>query len=283
VNSEVAPLDASQTHKARISPKLGFIWTPWKDTALRGMHTRSLGGVFFDNSIRLEPTQVAGFNQAFRSLIPESVAGLIGGTEFKTYGVALDQKFKTGTYLTLAGELLTSEADRGFGAYDRFAGSLAATPMTVRQRTEFEEKTLALTVNQLVDENFVLGATYRLSDARLHLTLQDIPAAFGSPALNEATLHQFRPYVLFHHPCGFFTQFESVWYRQANRGYATDIPGDDFWQFNIYAGYRFPRRKAEVRVGVLNCGNQNYQLNPLNLYQEFTRVRTFAATLRFNF
>jgi hypothetical protein len=51
---------------------------------VRGAYTRSLGGIYHDNSVRLEPTGVAGFNQAFRSLIPESVAGPVPATEFET-------------------------------------------------------------------------------------------------------------------------------------------------------------------------------------------------------
>ena len=47
-------------------------------------------------------------------------------------------------------------------------------------------------------------------------------------------------------------QNASLWTQQSNRGYTTDIPGDDFWQHNIYAGYRFLGRRAEARVGLLN-------------------------------
>ena len=82
------------------------------------MYTRSLGGVFFDNSVRLEPTQIAGFNQAFRSLIPESVVGTIPGSRFETFGVALDQKFNRGTYLTAVGQILKSKADALVGVFN---------------------------------------------------------------------------------------------------------------------------------------------------------------------
>jgi outer membrane receptor protein involved in Fe transport len=61
------------------------------------------------------------------------------------------------------------------------------------------------------------------------------------------------------------------------------MPGDDFWQFNIYAGYRFFHRRAEATLAVLNITNEDYQLNPLNIYDEFPQRRTVMARLRLNF
>ena len=50
-----------------------------------------------------------------------------------------------------------------------------------------------------------------------------------------------------------------------------------------YAGYRFPRRMAEVKVGLLNITGQDYRLNPLNLYYDLPRQRTLAVSLKFYF
>ena len=91
-------------------------------------------------------------------------------------------------------------------------------------------------------------------------------------------------YGIYQCPCGFFGEFDAIWSRQSNRGYGSPgEPGDDFWQFNVFVGYRFPRRLAEVRVGVLNLTDQNYMLNPLNLTVDLPRDRTFLASLRFSF
>ena len=87
----------------------------------------------------------------------------------------------------------------------------------------------------------------------------------------------------YNHPCGFFAQGEALWYAQTNKGYTPGEPGDDFWQFNAYVGYRFLRRKAEVTLGLLNFTDQNYSLNPLNLYNELPRSRTLAVRLQLNF
>jgi len=51
----------------------------------------------------------------------------------------------------------------------------------------------------------------------------------------------------------------------------------------LLAGYRFFRRHAQVQVGVLNLTGRNYELNPLNLYTELPRTRTFTASCQFHF
>ena len=61
------------------------------------------------------------------------------------------------------------------------------------------------------------------------------------------------------------------------------LPGEDFWQFNVWAGYRFARRRAEVRIGLLNITDQEYQLNPLNLHAVLPHDRTLAVNVRFSF
>ena len=61
------------------------------------------------------------------------------------------------------------------------------------------------------------------------------------------------------------------------------MPGDDSWQFNAWAGYRFWRRRAEITMGVLNLADQDYRLSPLNLTQDLPRDRTFFARARWSF
>jgi len=53
--------------------------------------------------------------------------------------------------------------------------------------------------------------------------------------------------------------------------------------FGLFAGYRFRRRYAELRLGLLNMFDADYRLNPLNLYPELPRGRTLAVSLRLNF
>ncbi|HUA69206.1 MAG TPA: hypothetical protein VMA13_11720, partial [Candidatus Saccharimonadales bacterium] len=99
----------------------------------------------------------------------------------------------------------------------------------------------------------------------------------------KGVLQQVDLTAIYNHPSGFFAEGEALWSGQSNQGYTPDEPGDDFWQFNLYAGYHFLRRKGEISVGLLNVTGQDYNLNPLNIYNELPRSRTLAVSLQFNF
>jgi len=245
--------------------------------------------VFYDTSVRLEPTQIAGFNQAFRSIVPESVAGLVPGSSFETFGLGYDQKLPTRTYFSAVGELLYSRGSRTIGTLDAFGPILLDVPSGVRQSLDYRERSLTLTLNQLLGDDFAVGASYRLSDAVLDDKVPAISpalsASFSATANREvrAVLHQLDLYALFNHRSGFFSKVEAIWSAQSNEGYAFNLPGDNFWQFNVFVGYRFPRRHAEVQVGLLNITDQDYRLNPLNLYSDLPRERTLFASFKLNF
>ncbi len=283
VNIDDPPVIGAETEKDQVSPKAGFVWSITKKTFLRGAYTRSLGGVFFDSAVRLEPTQVAGFQQAYRSFIPESVVGLVAGSRFETYNLGLDHQFGTNTYVGIEGEYLDSTAERALGGlqYGLFSPAPAA-PSTSPEQLKYREKSVVATLNHLLGREWSLGARYRLTHSDLEHAFLRVPGG-AKDFTEEATLHQVNLYAIYNLPCGFFSQFNSLWNQQSNPNYATPRPGDDFWQFNIFVGYRFPRRLAEVRLGVLNLTDRDYQLNPLTLYNELPRERTFTASLKFNF
>ena len=290
-NFRSPPISSGEETHGRVSPKIGLIWTPAQDTTVRAAYTRSLSGASFDQSFQLEPSQVAGFSQTYRSLIPESVAGASSGAMLESFGVAIDQKFATRTYVGLTAELLRSDVDRQHGTYDLV--TIPAMPLPVvgfapsstRESLEYEERTFSATVNQLVGREWSFGGRYRLSQADLTVRYPDIKRTLAnSPASDtSAVLNQVTFFAIYNHPVGFFAQLESLWTSQSNQGYQPDIPGDNFWQFNAFAGYRFPRRRAEIRVGLLNISGQDYRLNPLNLTTELPRERTFVMNFKFSF
>ena len=63
----------------------------------------------------------------------------------------------------------------------------------------------------------------------------------------------------------------------------TPVPGDEFPQLNLLAGYRFKGQRGEIAIGGLNLTGENYHLNPVNLYTELPRERVFYASLRLRF
>ena len=287
-NYRFAPLSAKTETSHYLLPKAGVIWTPLKDTTLRAAYAESVGGASFDQSFQLEPTQVAGFNQAFRSLIPESVSGANAGAMFTSYGVSLEQKFPTGTYAAITGELLESTVDRKLGAFE-FVDGEGPFIGTLSERLAFRERSLSASLHQLLGRDWALGALYRLSRAELTDEYPEVSDAIGTlssfPARQRlaGTLQTMNLQVIFQHPSGWFSQIRVTWTHQANAGYQPARPDADFWQWDWLAGYRFPKRRAEILVGLLNFTGQDYRLSPLNLRTDTPRERTFTAQFRFLF
>ena len=291
VNHRSPPLDRGEGDLNQVSPKAGFIWTPGLRSTVRFAYTRSVAGASFDQSFQLEPTQVAGINQSFRSIIPESVVGAGAGSRFETFGLAFDQSWAGGTYLGVSGDVLNSKANRVVGVFDFTEAHDFTVPGRTRERLEFQERSLTVTVNQLLGQEWAVGARYRFSDADLTSEFPQIPDAvtvaagtsFAPRQRVKARLHDLELQVTHQMPSGWFSQAQAVWNHQSSSGYQPNLASEDFWQFNIFAGYRFPGRRAEIRLGVLNLTDQDYRLNPLTLYNEKPRERTFVARLRFNF
>ena len=70
-----------------------------------------------EDSVRLEPTLVGGFNQALRTLIPESVTGTVDAGRDNRLNLGIEQKLGRGTYLAAVANYLTSDVDRSVGIF----------------------------------------------------------------------------------------------------------------------------------------------------------------------
>lgn len=287
-NLDLPPLTPSQESRGRLSPKAGLTLSPWNNGALQLAWTRSLGGVYFDDAVRLEPTHTAGFIHSYRSLIPESAAGLVPGTEFETWGAGFDQKFPTSTYAGLRAERLTSTGSRSVGAFYNagvFPEPEIAT--STRQTLDFEENSLSVYLSQLIGADVSAGARYRLSEAKLRGRFPQLPSRLPGLASLEQTeravLGNLSLQAAYQHESGFFAQWTSDWFHQSNAGYQTARPGERFWQHSVYVGWKFRRRQAEVRLGIVNLTDQDYRLNPLSNPVYLSRERTFISSLRLNF
>ena len=264
-NYRNAPIAATENSRSRVSPKAGLIWNPVGRLTLRAAYTRSLGGVSFDESVQLEPNQVAGFNQVFRSIIPESVVGSVAAPTYENAGFLIENKFETGTYVGLQTVLLRSNVDRQIGTFD--ASFLPGpdtlivpfVPSSTSQKLRYEEQALLFTLNQLLGNEWSLGASYRVTFSDLQTLFADIPRSISPVAdtRQKATLHQAQVFAIYNHSSGFFGRLEAYWARQSNVGYAPDIPGDEILQFNAYAGYRFRRNYGDITLGFLDMTDQD--------------------------
>lgn len=288
-NFRTAPLSLRGETVDHLSPKAGLVWTPFDTATLRFAYTRSLAGASLDQSHQLEPSQVAGINQSFRSLIPESVAGANAGAKFETYGLFWDQKLRGETYVGMGGELLSSKVNRTVGAFASVNEEISEFAITsgLREHLRFYEQAAFFTVDQLVGRDWAFGGRYRVSSVDYSDEFPRVPNGlifenFSTRTHVESLLHRLTLQANYNHPSGFFGRVAGDWYHQSNQGYAPKRPGDEFWQVHAFAGYRTPNRRIEVAVGVLNLTDRHYRLNPLTLYSELPRERTMIVRLRLN-
>jgi len=288
-NFRTAPLSREENTIASLLPKAGVIWSPGREATVRFAYTRSLAGASLEQSYQLEPSQVAGFVQSFRSLMPESVAGANAGAQFETFGLAFEQKLATRTYWGVSGEILNSVVRRRTGAFLSDGAVLDnAAPFGLQEHLDYQERSVIFSVSQLVGEEWSFGVRYRLSDADLKDDFVEVPDGLDFQNFQprqhlESVLHQLAFSARYNHRCGLFAEGEALWFHQSNMNYSPDRPGETFWYFNAVAGYRFPRRKAELALALLNLTSQNYRLNPLNTYNDVPRERTLALRLQLSF
>lgn len=290
LNFESPPFQNVETDKGRLSPKFGLDWVLPEGTRLRAAYTHSMGGVINDSSTTIEPTEVGGFNQAYRSLIPQSAGfGTPPALVFNTYGVGVDHKFPTGTYVDAEAQMLTSQGNQLIGAYSEPNPS-TLTLSDLSQEQYFNEKDAFASINQLICKEASIGARFSLTS--VDLTANDFSPAAGVnyPQHENSTLDELSLYLNYYVPCGFFARVEGNWFAQHNAniyynsaGAALAEPGANFWQCNIYGGYRFLKRHGEVMVGVMNVFNQDYNVDPVTYFLEQAHNREFVASLKFNF
>ncbi len=291
-NSMLAPLSNQQNALHQLSPKLALVWTPQKNSTIRVAYTRSLSGVDLDQSVRLEPSQIAGFVQAYRTLFPDALTGGVSGQKHETADVSFEHVFATRTYIALGGQCLWSKADEDVGAFKVVGISPFTGFSQLNERLAFHEFSADASVHQLLGERFSVGARYRLAKAQLDTTFPGINPAVGPlngftlspiPSRQSGLIQTISLDGTYRLPCGFFARTQIGWWSQQLADGLRGSPGDNFWQLNLEAGYRSPHQHLELTLGLLNLADQNYRLSPINLYPDLPRERTFALRLKLNF
>lgn len=282
------PLSADELRQTQWSPKFGATWAPWSEGHLRMAYARSLGGLEFAQSLRLEPVEVAGFTQSYRNLASPAAVGILTGLPQDIAGVGFDQAFQSRTFVGVLAERRSTAGERALGAVSN--SSLLPSPDSIGligQKVDYREDTLGVYADQLLGNRWAAGVHYTISMADLVTRFPDLPPGLpGSAELSSdvtSTLGQLQLWLAFNHESGFFARWASSFYHQHGEGYGTARPDESFWQQDVWVGYRFPRRRAEIRLGVLNLTDEDYRLNPINDYRPLPRERTFEASLRLNF
>lgn len=282
------PVSGEERRHSQWSPKVGVQWAPWTGGQLRAAYARSVGGQDFAQSLRLEPVEVAGFVQAHRNVAPMAVAGVLTGLPRDVVGVGFDQEFATRTYAGFTVEQLRTSGDRRVGALrNATLQFIPDEPISLVQDLEYREETVSAYVHQLWGDRWVTGVRYTLSRADFATSYPELPSQLaGLPDVTRderAVLGQLELSAGFNHESGVYARWASVFHHQTSESGGLGLPSETFWQHDVWVGYRFPRRRAELRLGILNLTDEDYRLNPLNEYRPIVRTRTFEAALRINF
>ncbi len=291
------PVNDEQREEQQVSGKLGFTMTPSPWFHLRGVYAEGLGGVTFDESVRLEPSQVAGFSQAYRTILSESIAGSVEAPLFKTWGLGIDGKLPSRTWWGATFKVIEQDVDRTIGAFSGyelgvFPNTPAYFPDGTSQQLAYRECALGATLNQLIGDEFSVGLAYQITRSDLRTTYPELPAnsRVAPEQKDHATLQELSISGNWNSPSGFFATLEANAFAQDldadSRGLTpatTPRDGDSFWQFNALVGYRFWRNQGAVTLGILNIGDTDYQLSPLTPYGEIVRGRTAVIACRLNF
>jgi tetratricopeptide (TPR) repeat protein len=287
VNTAIAPVSSDRERQDRVSPKAGIIWSPSPSSSLRASYTKSLAGSGLGQSVRLEPTQVAGLLQTFRDPVPFSLVGELDGADLETSEVLWEGRFNK-TYLSVGGQRLVAERDRRQGLFLSDVNyDLPPTLGLIREEVRFQEDALELSAHQLIGDGWSFGVRYRLGYAELKRSFPEYPG-LGVGGVETSTdwrgwLHTLGLNGLYRHPSGLFARAEGILFVQDRQREGNTAPGDSFWQVNFLAGYRFPKQRAEIGLGVLNILDTDYRLDPINHYADQPRSRTFYARLLINF
>jgi hypothetical protein len=287
VNTTTAPVTTETEYQSRLGPKAGIVWSVSPTSTIQASYTATLTGVGFGQSVRLEQTQVAGLLQTYRAPVPPSIVGPLDGADLETAEILWNGRFRD-TYLSLGGQWLKAERDRKLGLFLSDPNyDPGPTPGLIEEQVHFQEYALGASAHQLVGDEFSFGVQYRLSYAQLKRSFPEYQGlGFGGVDDNsdwQGWLQTLSLSGLYRHPSGVFARAEGVLFAQDREQDGASLPGDTFWQVNLSVGYRFPKQKAEVSVGVLNLLDNDYQLDPINQYAEQPRSRTFFARVLLNF
>jgi hypothetical protein len=287
------PVNNKQRREEQVSAKAGFILSPSRWFTMRGVYTEALGGVTFDESVTLEPVQLAGFNQAYRTVLSESIAGSVETPKFKIWGLSVEGALPSHTWWGGSFNVIDQEVNRTVGVFSGYdLGNVSTVapawfPDSTKQRLAYREQSFQAVINQLLGTEFAVGALYRVTKSELRNTFPEILTSLkpGADIRDEATLHELSLYCNWNSPRGLFARLEANWYSQHLADDPNELPrnGDDLWQINAQVGYRFNRNRAEISVGMLNINDADYRLSPLNPYGDIPRERAAVVRCRFTF
>ena len=223
------------------SPKLGLFWNLTPATTLRIAAFRTTQGPFISRQNiqpRLEPTQVAGFNQFFY--------GTEGERAWR-YGAALDHSFSANLFA--GAEVSRRDIDFPFLDFT----TLPPASITV----DVAQDLARAYVNWVVNDRTGFAAEYRYERT-------DNDGQFLGEAFSELRTQRLPVRASYHHPKGFYATATATYVRQQGT-FAAALPflppyegRDSFWVLDASIGYRLRNRAGVVSVVMNNLLDEKF-------------------------
>ncbi|NIB42541.1 TonB-dependent receptor [Pseudomaricurvus alkylphenolicus] len=282
-----SPASAGELDKQRWSPKFGITWDMNSRWRLRAAYSASLGGLAADQNLRLEPTQLAGFLQAYRSVI--SLAPTLPGSEFDSVGLGLQYSPSAEFFLDLQYQQIRQRGKALQGAFVNQLASAQISAITLPKQLDYREHSFSLEANQLLGDRWSVAARYRFVRSTLEEKIQGLSVAATNPDLGslaatrtEADLHSVKLSLAYHHPAGFFFAANSARYRPGDSGFYTREQASDFTSSDVKVGYRSPAQRWQVELRVDNLENADPLINALIPRENIKSRRTARVAVKLN-
>ena len=266
INAFTLPPSGNETTVEKLLPKLGVYWQADPDTTVRVAYTESLGGLALEDGYRLEPTQVAGFLQGYRTLLAEDIDGTHPALEFEILGVGLTHANDSNFFFDLELNSRKSTSDRGLGHLRNVPPLAAASWGTF---TEFEEQTATIQLAKIVGRSTTFSFEYGYNDSKVDSIIPTLDAQ----AKRDGELNSFGGRILHRTRSGYYGSAELVRHKQdlseANLRNGVNVAeqsqsGMDHLQANLEAGWRSRSGELQVAAGVKNLFDEKTPINPLN-------------------
>lgn len=269
------PTVSGEQSRNNFSPKVGLIYQPGTTWIVQGMYSQSLGSVSLEGAYRLEPTQVSGLTQTFRTLIPESQFGSISGQEVEI--AAMSVTFNPTDRVSFRLDAANREAcsEDSFGIFSRFLPATVWTPDQTPVLFDFRERELVVAAQALVHDNFTVNLRHEYENTRVEQTYTEIPMGVSplSPRVFEGDSHLTTGTMVYSHQSGLFARTDLIGMILRNRSSSPTLGDEDVFLANLGVGFRTRGRRLEVEVGVLNLFDQSFIVNGLSSSLDLPRER----------
>lgn len=266
LNLFTLPSSPDQKTIEKFMPKLGVYWDVAPNTTFRAAYLQSLGGLALEDGYRLEPTQVAGFLQGYRTLLAEDIDGTHPALEFENAGIGLTHTTDSNLFFDVELNSRKSTSDRGLGHLKNLP---LLTPASWSTFTEFEEQVAAFQIAKIVGKSTTLSVEYSYNDSEVDSVIPTL----NTEAHRDGQLNSCGARILQRTSSGFFTSFDVVQHRQdlSESSYRngsligeSSQSGIDHVQGNLEAGWRSRSGSIRLAAGVKNLFDDNTDIDPLN-------------------